>query len=56
MQKKPVELDGLRLMLWAVILFAMILVCALLLDRRESSPAYIGAVMVSSDVVAGDCV
>ncbi len=42
-------LDGLRLLLWGVVLFLLIAVCALVMDDYRPSPTYARAVMVWGD-------
>ncbi len=48
MQRKPVELSGLRLLLWGAILLLMIGVAALLRGYGEPGPEYKDAVLVTA--------
>lgn len=50
MQKKTMALGGLRLLLWGAILLLMIMMAALLLDRREPISEYRDAVLVSGSL------
>lgn len=46
MQKQKTELDGLRLMLWGLILLLLIMVCSLIFQDDSPRQAPTGAVMV----------
>ncbi|MDL2206617.1 hypothetical protein LJC33_06895 [Eubacteriales bacterium OttesenSCG-928-N13] len=48
MQKKHMPLDGLRLIVWGLILMLLMLTGALLLDRREVAAEYRDAVLVKA--------